>query len=73
MEVHEASYDMLQAYRDMPLPATKKTPYELMISGQDLDTSHQQMHHRIKMLEVMTKGTKRKSSKTMTSDTGQYN
>ncbi|KAL9987542.1 hypothetical protein ACROYT_G001867 [Oculina patagonica] len=32
LEVHEATYDMLQAYRDTPHPATKKTPYELMMN-----------------------------------------
>ena len=32
IDVHEATYDMLQAYRDTPHPATKKTPYEVMIN-----------------------------------------
>ena len=34
MEVHEATHDMLHAYRDTPQPhpATKKTPYELMMN-----------------------------------------
>ena len=31
-EVHEATYDMLQAYRDTPHPATKMTPYKLMMN-----------------------------------------
>ena len=31
-DVCEATYDMLQAYRDTPHPATKKTPYELMMN-----------------------------------------
>ena len=32
INVHEATYDMLQAYRETPHPATKKTPYELMMN-----------------------------------------
>ena len=32
IEIHEATYDMLQAYRDTPHPATKMTPYELMMN-----------------------------------------
>lgn len=32
IEVHKAIYDMLQAYRDTPHPATKMTPYELMMN-----------------------------------------
>ena len=32
IDVHEATYDMLQAYRETPHPATKKTPYELMMN-----------------------------------------
>ncbi|XP_032241119.1 uncharacterized protein K02A2.6 [Nematostella vectensis] len=32
IDVHEATYDMLSAYRDTPHPATKKTPYELMMN-----------------------------------------
>ena len=31
-EVHEATYDMLQAYRDTQHPATKMTPYKLMMN-----------------------------------------
>ena len=29
---HEATYDMLQAYRSKPHPATKSTPYELLMN-----------------------------------------
>lgn len=32
IDVHEATYDMLQAYTDMPHPATKKTLYEMMMN-----------------------------------------
>ena len=32
IDVREATYDMLQAYRDTPHPATKETPYELMMN-----------------------------------------
>ena len=32
IDVHEATYDMLQAYRDTPHPPTKKTPYEMMMN-----------------------------------------
>ena len=31
---HEATYDMLQAYRSTPHPATKSTPYELLMNRQ---------------------------------------
>ena len=34
MDVKEATYDMLQAYRSTPHPATKETPYELMMNRQ---------------------------------------
>lgn len=33
-DVYEATYDMLQAYRSTPHPATKETPYELMMNRQ---------------------------------------
>ena len=32
IDVRKATYDMLQAYRDTPHPATKKTPYELIMN-----------------------------------------
>ena len=32
IDVREATYDMLQTYRDTPHPATRKTPYELMMN-----------------------------------------
>ena len=31
---HEATYDMLQAYRSTPHPATKTEPYELLMNRQ---------------------------------------
>jgi transposase InsO family protein len=34
LDLHEATYDMLQAYRSTPHPATKATPYELLINRQ---------------------------------------
>ena len=34
IDVHEATYDMLQAYRSTPHPAMKETPYELMMNRQ---------------------------------------
>ena len=34
IDVKEATYDMLQAYRSTPHPATKETPYELMMNRQ---------------------------------------
>ena len=32
LDTHEATYDMLQAYRDTPHPATKETPYNLLMN-----------------------------------------
>ena len=34
LDLHEATYDMLQAYRSTPHPATKATPYELLMNRQ---------------------------------------
>ena len=34
IDLQEATYDMLQAYRATPHPATKTTPYELLMNRQ---------------------------------------
>ena len=41
LDIHEATYDMLQAYRDTPHPATKETPYRL-ITNREIRTKLEQ-------------------------------
>ena len=69
---------MLQACRDTPHPATKKTPYELMINREvnrepSLSIIHQPFQHRIKKAELITKTTNSASRSTMTGDTERQN
>ncbi|XP_032231485.1 uncharacterized protein K02A2.6 [Nematostella vectensis] len=76
IDVHEATYDMLSAYRDTPHPATKETPYELMMNREirtKLEHFQQTNRHRIGKYDATAASTKNKQKCTTTKDTEQQN
>ena len=75
-EVHEATYDMLQAYRDTPHPATKMTPYKLMMNREvraKIEQFPSDSSPKVRRSDIMTQTTGSESNNTMTIDTGWHN